>query len=186
MKCYPTIYKSIRFRSRLEAKWARFFDNFGWHWEYEPFDLEGWIPDFMLLGKHQTLVEVKPISEFDASVALEISTAAKPVANELMLVGMTIPVEPLDPHGLEPRPIIGWLAERFDDGSLPWWQDCVIGRWDGQKRLGYCASSGGFHDRISGQHDGGRYGRGEFQDDEALSAWRLAGRHTQWKGGPNG
>ena len=28
----PTVYDLVRFRSRLEAKWARFFDFCGWKW----------------------------------------------------------------------------------------------------------------------------------------------------------
>lgn len=38
------------FRSRLEARWAVFFDNLGFRWEYEPegFDIDGeaYLPDF--------------------------------------------------------------------------------------------------------------------------------------------
>jgi hypothetical protein len=44
----PTIYNGVQFRSRLEAKWAAFFDLLGWHWHYEPLDLDGWIPDFLI------------------------------------------------------------------------------------------------------------------------------------------
>ncbi len=45
----PTLYHGRRFRSRIEARWAAFFDLANWPWEYEPFDLEGYIPDFVLL-----------------------------------------------------------------------------------------------------------------------------------------
>src|SRR5689334_17079301 len=62
----PTLYKDIMFRSRLEARWAAFFDIAGWRWAYEPFDLEGWTPDFQLKGAaNDVLVEVKPIDWFD-------------------------------------------------------------------------------------------------------------------------
>lgn len=58
-----TRYKGYRFRSRLEARWAVFFDNYGLRYEYE---LEGYrigsvcyLPDFFLpdLG---VFVEIKP------------------------------------------------------------------------------------------------------------------------------
>jgi hypothetical protein len=42
----PTRYGGVQFRSRLEARWAAFFDLAGWRWQYEPIDLAGWIPDF--------------------------------------------------------------------------------------------------------------------------------------------
>lgn len=53
----PTRYAGIQFRSRAEARWAAFFDSLGWHWEYEPLDLDGYIPDFVLGGR--CIVEVK-------------------------------------------------------------------------------------------------------------------------------
>jgi len=61
----PTEYAGVRFRSRLEARWAAFFDLVGWPWQYEPLDLSGYIPDFVLpLGRggdqRPLLVEVKP------------------------------------------------------------------------------------------------------------------------------
>lgn len=65
-KAHPTIYNGVNFRSRLEARWAAFFDLCKWEWSYEPFDLDGWTPDFSL--KHfledrdaSRLIEVKPI-----------------------------------------------------------------------------------------------------------------------------
>jgi len=51
MRNIPTKYKDIQFRSRLEAKWAAFFDLMNWNWEYEPFDLDGWFPDFLIKGR---------------------------------------------------------------------------------------------------------------------------------------
>ena len=55
MKPIETEYKGYRFRSRLEARWAIFFDACGVDWEYEP---EGYnlgdglyyLPDFLLHG----------------------------------------------------------------------------------------------------------------------------------------
>ncbi len=57
----PTMYKGVQFRSRLEARWAAFFDLARTPWLYEPLDLEGYIPDFVIkwLGV-DLLVEVKP------------------------------------------------------------------------------------------------------------------------------
>lgn len=50
-----TFYKGYRFRSRLEARWAVFFDAIGAKWEYEPegFELADgtrYLPDFLLHG----------------------------------------------------------------------------------------------------------------------------------------
>lgn len=65
IKAIPTTYAGVNFRSRHEAKWAVFFDLCGWKWDYEPFDLDGWAPDFRLrTDAGPVLVEVKP-SEID-------------------------------------------------------------------------------------------------------------------------
>ena len=53
LKPIETLYKGYRFRSRLEARWAVFFDKAGIEWEYEPegFELGGgerYLPDFFV------------------------------------------------------------------------------------------------------------------------------------------
>lgn len=53
--------RGVEFRSRLEARWSEMFTLLSWPWEYEPIDLDGYIPDFVLTFPHkQMLVEVKP------------------------------------------------------------------------------------------------------------------------------
>lgn len=55
LRAIQTYYKGYKFRSRLEARWAVFFDACGVDWEYEP---EGYalgngiyyLPDFLLHG----------------------------------------------------------------------------------------------------------------------------------------
>jgi len=70
MQPIPTNYKGYRFRSRLEARWAVFFDTLGLKWEYERegFDLgEGifYLPDFYL-NDYDIYIEIKP-EEFESS-----------------------------------------------------------------------------------------------------------------------
>lgn len=52
----PTTYEGIKFRSRLEARWAVFFDSMGIEWDYEPEafgnGFMGYTPDFWLPGKN--------------------------------------------------------------------------------------------------------------------------------------
>ena len=67
MKAIPTKYRNRLYRSRLKAKWASFFDKIGWEYEYEPIDLDGWIPDFEIKGINKILVEIKPV-ELDLSI----------------------------------------------------------------------------------------------------------------------
>lgn len=63
VKALETRYAGCRFRSRLEARWAVFFDEMHIQWEYEPqgFLVDGtpYLPDFWL--PHQNVYyEVKP------------------------------------------------------------------------------------------------------------------------------
>lgn len=56
----PTTYQGITMRSRTEACFAAFFDRIDWPWQYEPFDLRGYIPDYMIAFEAgPLLVEVK-------------------------------------------------------------------------------------------------------------------------------
>lgn len=75
----PTRYAGCQFRSRLEAKWAAFFDLLGWNWEYEPIDLNGYIPDFVLGFASPMIVEVKPLlgnpSDWDHKPTVEAALA---------------------------------------------------------------------------------------------------------------
>ena len=67
IKAIQTRYKGYHFRSRLEARWAVFFDALGLEWEYEPegFDLgeAGWyLPDFKVYSTTGCVgwYEIKP------------------------------------------------------------------------------------------------------------------------------
>lgn len=85
IKAHPTVYAGVHFRSRLEARWAAFFDVVGWEWDYEPVDLHGWSPDFRVTfpcrhsecsGSHTLLVEVKPytnIKQFQGHRCMDFS-----------------------------------------------------------------------------------------------------------------
>lgn len=67
IQAIPTMYKGIQFRSRLEAQWAATFDLLRWPWAYEPFELKGYIPDFIIAfeGGVDVLVEIKPFLRLD-------------------------------------------------------------------------------------------------------------------------
>lgn len=62
-KPIPTKYKGTQYRSKLEARWAVFFDEMGIEFQYEPegYDLDGtlYLPDFWL-PQVRMWAEVKP------------------------------------------------------------------------------------------------------------------------------
>lgn len=79
MKAIDTFYKDHFFRSRLEARWAVFFDSLKEKWEYEPegFVLENgvkYLPDFYIPSL-DSYVEVKPsinLEQYDLDGILDL------------------------------------------------------------------------------------------------------------------
>lgn len=79
MKAIPTDYHDVSFRSRLEARWAFFFDTLNIRWQYEPVMAvmgtivtetyvtnDNYIPDFYL-NDYDVWMEVKPVyPEYEA------------------------------------------------------------------------------------------------------------------------
>lgn len=83
IKAIDTLYNGNYFRSRLEARWAVFFDAIGVRWEYEAegYDLgEGlrylpdfWFPDHKMYGEVKA-TEVLSDTEFSKIKALAIQS----------------------------------------------------------------------------------------------------------------
>jgi hypothetical protein len=125
----PTIYKGVKYRSRLEARWAAFFDLLGFEFEYEPFDLGPWSPDFLLKKGDGSipdiLVEVKPITDFDVETSEKITKAYLQQDREVwfpILCGLT-PIFPPEtflgpklaacPGFYESNTSLGWQLHEF-------------------------------------------------------------------------
>lgn len=95
IKPIETKYNGYKFRSRLEARWAVFFDEIGAKYEYE---LEGYVlpdgsrylPDFFLpeIGVH---VEVKPNLDFvkDRTMASKLNQFAADADMPLLVIAGT-------------------------------------------------------------------------------------------------
>ncbi|PYJ22510.1 MAG: hypothetical protein DME20_09605 [Verrucomicrobia bacterium] len=128
MKAISTLYKGRQYRSRLEARWAAFFDLLGWHTEYEPIDFDGWIPDFVINEAGTVYVEVKPIDRFpDRDITDKIDNSG--CDKEVLVVGSTVPIH----SGL-----IGWLREDLrdvTDSDEPYWiwAGPALGIWVGSE-----------------------------------------------------
>jgi hypothetical protein len=169
-----TKYGGVRFRSRLEAKWAAMFDLLGWDWTYEPCDFNGWIPDFAIHGKALVYVEVKPVDQFPSDVAIQLDSSGCSV--EMLLVGL----RPFD-NEYHDRPMLGWMTEN-ESGFRCGWDLAPFGRWsDGGNAIGFCHCDGQFNDRISGHYDGGHWGDGAVTFSEINGMWREAGNRTRWE-----
>lgn len=182
----PTNYRCAQFRSRLEAKWASFFDHMGWVWEYEPLDLSGYIPDFILTNFHKPLlVEIKPEIEFEALIPHAKKIVESGWSGEFMICGAVLfKGETWD--GLS----AGALFERYTSESenidIPseYPAHAVIGcgvledDQRGCNRLGIVHEEGSYHCRRCGAYDGNICC---LPPDIVRSAWNRAGASVQWK-----
>lgn len=171
-----TRYGGVRFRSRLEAKWAAMFDLLKWKWSYEPRDFDGWIPDFAIYGSAVVYVEVKPVVEMPVGVVEKIDRCG--LQGDAMIVGERGPFPwPAGKTSDSTVSVIGWLRDGQD------WSHAILGRWsDAAGEIGFCHDHQSFRDRISGGYDGGCFGSlGTVEESESQSLWREACNRVQWR-----
>lgn len=174
----PTLYNGARFRSRLEARWAAFFDLVGWKWDYEPFDLPGWIPDFIIHGDRERvlLVEVKPVG-LHAYHDGEKEVFKHPTA-DLLLLGT-------GPQEVNYGTAIGRISQRgggwTNDDDDPCFDHASFGKSYDKDVCWYslCHASACWRDYITGKYNGDQF----FPEEDLENAeylWRLAGQRVQW------
>lgn len=119
IQAIETRYAGCRFRSRLEARWAVFFEAAGIAWEYEPQGFviggRGYLPDF-LLTDCGTWVEVKGTNDNIDQALLDAAAGQLPKIRgrgepgpRLMLLG-PIPEVPKLWFGYDERPDLGWCS----------------------------------------------------------------------------
>lgn len=188
MRGIPTTYRGVNYRSRLEARWAAFFDVIGWQYTYEPFDAAGYIPDFLIHGDRPLLIEVKPAvthSDYLAPIAKLENGVAGHWRHDYLIVGAS-PV-PLLPNSFGGDfPAAGLLGECFPPccGDEPEWS-VGVGLWHDCYA---CREINVFHDtdsymgRPCGHYDGDHYlGHIQHGTQGIEGAWSTASNLTQWK-----
>lgn len=170
----PTLYNGILFRSRNEAKWAAFFDRIRWEWSYEPVDLLGYIPDFIVTWPcgRSLLVEIKAHESLVELRGAESKIEDSGWVGEALVVGGSL-------LGIDDAsPIIGRLGEPVFDvpGETHTW---------GEARLFTCLSCGAisvmsadysWHCRscLAAEHHMG-------SADGVRELWADACNRTQWQ-----
>jgi hypothetical protein len=188
----PTRYGGVQFRSRLEARWAAFFDLARWRWQYEPFDLNGWIPDFRLCGKVPALVEVKPIdfAEFSDreaaykdiekrafNVVLFRDRARRFLDHEIIVLGLG-PAPSQITHAGFSVPILGYMLHEFKEGLEDWAALCAGHE---PQNLDYIAVKTSWRYRIGGQYDDNHDHLDFIKDCDVEYLWREASNLVQWR-----
>jgi hypothetical protein len=193
-----TKYRGMLFRSRLEARWAAFFDRAGWHWEYEPFDLHGWVPDFAIrapTARTPILVEVKPILEMHGPTIKRVERAisASGLDYEALLLGSGIVTDNLQVHAY-----LGWLGEHAVNdngvsvGVLNFAPALLVNhrqllrreeniRRCGSMNLDFYHTEGSWRCRMSGFYDGNAVESHLLPYDHALEEWSRAHEATKYR-----
>lgn len=190
----PTSFLGCKFRSRLEAKWAAFFYLAGWEWEYEPFDLDGYIPDFVLHGRCEwnnsrsyqvnnkivpILVEIKPVLGIhDRLFRLSARKIEKAWEGDAVILSYFLPLD----CGI---PTLGWIREGWQlrrhrhQRPKDYWSKAVFQEsYKSPAIFGFCHNEFSYHDRISGFNPG----RCGGTQANVMEFWREAGNIVQWQG----
>lgn len=186
IRAIPTIYRSRRYRSRLEARWAVMFDLLKWKYEYEPYDLDGWIPDFALFGDEEILVEAKPHGLRERFTEKEIEKIRRATEhdekryNDVLLLGSTIQMEYVRQCGCKVWTLGSLMI--YIGGYPPLIEEAILSHYDG-KTWGFYPPSDKI-ERITGlghnypnEHDTRPYPK--FY--EVLDLWNEAGNTVQWR-----
>lgn len=174
----PTEYRGHRFRSRLEARWACFFDNCGWPWEYEPFDLDGYIPDFVLTFPHAPiLVEVKPVLYMAEFKEHWPKIKQSGWDHEAMIVGARI----FKTRFCGDPAVIGCHSERETDPDWPAWleSEALLHTCFKCKAISFHNHEGSWRCRVNGCYDGDAY-VDYWGYEEARKLFADCGGVVQW------
>lgn len=174
MHAIPTTFADTNFRSRLEARWAAFFDLIGWKWTYEPLDAEGYIPDFLIHGEQPFFIEVGPcITREDyLRKAEKPDRAAGSLGHDVLVVGVSPFIEEF--AGLMGQ----FYADQPEEEPGFWWEP---GSWSSCAECGQPGvvhSLGTYTVRPCSHYPGGHINGYSGPDVERL--WREAGNTVQW------
>jgi hypothetical protein len=119
LKAIDTFYKGHRFRSRLEARWAVFFDRQGIKYNYElegyAFDDYRYLPDFWI-PSWEVYLEIKPKMPTDEEMKRYVAFAQHALKSLLVLYGEPSELDHriawCSPVGLEARDLrFAWCRE---------------------------------------------------------------------------
>lgn len=133
IKPIETAYKGYRFRSRLEARWAVFFDALHFDWQYEPegFELPSgqlYLPDFRIVMQGEpNWFEIKPGDVAETVTFCEFMEALSPGSRGSILNDIPDPLHVRDSflsyYGNDDRPYV-WFSGGDGFGGNGWNDNC--------------------------------------------------------------
>jgi hypothetical protein len=171
----PTTIDGTTYRSRVEARWAVLLGElYPGHVEYEPFDADGYIPDFAIVGDHPLLIEVKAhlsIAELAGHTDRLDQALDGHWDHDVMIVGGT-------PFLADIHISVAGLMRQTVEGEHMWapaiWMTCTL-----CNRPGWHHETGEWACHPCGHHDGDHH---IAPTDRRLIAglWTHARETTRW------
>ncbi len=157
------------------------FDQLDWSWVYEPFDADGYIPDFLIVGKRPLLIEVKPdaTTEQLAEHAQRVIDAVRQhwSGRDILFLGAT-PLPAGDDTWAAGLPTSGLLVESIGGDHA-----VADGQWC---RCGKCGCWAVFHSEQSyacrpcGHYDGDAY-LASLNPRHIEAMWAATSDKTRWR-----
>lgn len=154
VKCIPTEYNGIKFRSKTEALFAKWCDLCNLRWLYEPEGFVGkkpYLPDFYL-PEIKCVVEIKPPMFMDETEKMKEMITDKQFAGHTFIVATM--------HNKTLQVILLWevwdidsgnpAIHKFEDGS----ELCLSDRWCSKCFKPIFCGDGSWECRACGEHDG--------------------------------
>ena len=185
VQAITTMYDGIEYRSRLEARWAAFFHRLKWQFTYEPFDGNGYIPDFLIHGDFPMLIEVKPaVTPDDFTAPIEkIDRGLKDVWDGRILIVGLDPL-PYLTSDYDRSPVAGFLRESinpYEPDDLCWnhglWHPSSTPLSVCHEYMSYACSPSGYYDGNNGDWRGVP---GTLQYIRDM--WAAACNDSKWRG----
>ncbi|MBU0991827.1 MAG: hypothetical protein KJ737_04965 [Proteobacteria bacterium] len=175
MNNIKTLWKFNQYQTLLDARWACMFDLLEWRYEYQPYNINGWVPTFALFGANTILVEVKPytsLKQFQTAKLIQAIDGSPMENKEILLLGSEIFPE----AEAFQDPAIGWIGEHgFADPEtyeINCWFAYAVFNFN--RSWGFFHEYGGYNDRMTGRYDGdGHLMPPDYK--EVLELWNLAG-----------
>jgi hypothetical protein len=163
----------VKFRSRLEARWAAFFSSLGWQWLYEPIDLKGYVPDFILKFYEPLLVEVKPVLNADDLPQYVPKIRKAGWKKEILIVGADL----FEAKCWGDKISIGCLVDGESGGQ----GEGLLFRCIKCERISIFHDLMSYHCRVNGCYEGAHY-LGGVDTQHIQQLWKDALNETRWKG----
>ncbi len=188
------MHNGIKYRSLLEAKWASFFTRIGWQFEYEPFEGNGYIPDFLIHGNDPFLVEVKPAASWKELHFHQTKVADGLLGfwqHDVLILGAS-PFALLDESGDAAAGLLGEyqsdMSPSDDNGEQDDERDGFIfgaGTWSkcpSCDRPAVTHNYMSWHMRPCRHYDGSQWPLRREQLEALRAHWKRACNEVQWRG----